>query len=58
VSGAGTRKSRNLAQNANCVVSMSLLGIDLVIEGTAVRVRDDESAVPPLGGQWSDATAG
>ena len=24
VSGAGTRKSRNLAQNANCVVSMSL----------------------------------
>ena len=43
VSGAGTRKSRNLAQNANCVVSMSLTGIDLVIEGVAERVTDDET---------------
>jgi general stress protein 26 len=41
VSGAGTRKSRNLAQNANCAVSMSLTGIDLVIEGEAERVTDD-----------------
>ena len=40
VSGSGTRKSRNLAQNANCVISMSLTGIDLVIEGTAARVTD------------------
>jgi hypothetical protein len=43
VSGAGTRKSRNLAQNANCVISMSLTGIDLVIEGRAERVADDET---------------
>jgi general stress protein 26 len=43
VSGAGTRKSRNLAQNPNCVVSMSLKGIDLVIEGVAERVTDDET---------------
>src|SRR5258708_27125884 len=41
VSGAGTRKSRNLAQNANCTISMSLSGIDLVIEGRAKRVTDD-----------------
>ena len=41
VSGSGTRKSRNLAHNANCVISMSLTGIDLVIEGTAAKVTDD-----------------
>jgi Pyridoxamine 5'-phosphate oxidase len=41
VSGSGTCKSRNLAQNANCVISMSLTGIDLVIEGTAAKVTDD-----------------
>jgi hypothetical protein len=41
VSGSGTRKSRNLAQNASCVISMSLPGIDLVIEGTATKVTDD-----------------
>ena len=43
VSGAGTRKSRNLAQNADCAVSMSLDGIDLVIEGKAERVTDDKT---------------
>jgi uncharacterized pyridoxamine 5'-phosphate oxidase family protein len=31
VSSAGTRKSRNLAQSPNCVISMSLTGIDVVI---------------------------
>jgi hypothetical protein len=41
VSGSGTRKSRNLAENANCVVSMSLSGIDLVVEGTAAKVTDN-----------------
>jgi len=40
-SGAGTRKSRNLANNPNCVISLSLDGIDLVVEGTAARVSDD-----------------
>jgi nitroimidazol reductase NimA-like FMN-containing flavoprotein (pyridoxamine 5'-phosphate oxidase superfamily) len=43
VSGAGTRKSRNIAQNPACAVSMSLDGIDLVIEGKAERVTDDET---------------
>jgi len=40
VSGMRTRKSRNLAANPSCVVSVSLTGIDLVIEGTAIRVTD------------------
>jgi pyridoxamine 5'-phosphate oxidase-like protein len=40
-SGAGTRKSRNLAANPSCAISISLPGIDLVVEGTAARVTDD-----------------
>lgn len=40
VSGAGTRKARNLAKNANCVLSASLKGLDLVIEGKARKVTD------------------
>ncbi len=47
VSGSGTRKSRNLAENPSCVISMSLIGIDLVIEGTAARVTDDADARAP-----------
>ena len=43
VSGAGTRKSRNIAENANCSIGMSLIGIDLVLEGVAERVTDDET---------------
>lgn len=40
-SGAGTRKSRNLAANPKCVISVALNGIDLVVEGTARRVTDE-----------------
>src|SRR5256885_12012051 len=40
VSGGRTRKSRNLAANPSCVFSVSLTGIDLVLEGTARRVID------------------
>jgi len=40
VSGAGTRKSRNLAQNPKSVLSVSLPDLDLVVEGTAAIVRD------------------
>ena len=43
VSGAGTRKSRNVAENAQCAIAFSMPGIDLVIEGTAERVTDDET---------------
>jgi nitroimidazol reductase NimA-like FMN-containing flavoprotein (pyridoxamine 5'-phosphate oxidase superfamily) len=41
VSGPGTRKSKNLAENPNCVIALSLPGIDVVLEGTAAIVRDE-----------------
>lgn len=40
VSGPGTRKSRNLAANPACTISVALRGIDLVFEGEATRVAD------------------
>ena len=40
VSGTRTRKSRNLAGNPRCVFSVSLPGLDLVLEGTAILVAD------------------
>ena len=39
-SGPGTLKSRNLATNPACSVSVRLSGIDLVLEGEAHRVTD------------------
>lgn len=39
-SGPGTLKSRNLAGNPACSVSVRLPGIDLVLEGTADRIAD------------------
>jgi len=41
VSGPDTRKSRNLAQNPICAVSMAFPTMDLVFEGRAERVTDD-----------------
>ncbi len=38
--GPGTRKARNVEQNAACTMSVSLPGIDLVFEGDAHRVTD------------------
>jgi hypothetical protein len=40
VSGPETRKSRNLAANSACAVSVKLEGIDLVLEGEARRITD------------------
>lgn len=40
VSGPATRKSRNMMANPYCVLSVCLHDIDLVVEGTAVRVTD------------------
>jgi len=40
VSGASTRKSRNVEQNPECAISMSLPGIDVVVQGRARRVTD------------------
>jgi general stress protein 26 len=42
-SGAGTRKSRNLAENPNIVISVKLQDLDLVVEGTATKVTDEPS---------------
>jgi hypothetical protein len=39
-SGPGTRKSRNLARDPRCVVSVATHPFDLVLEGTAERVID------------------
>jgi hypothetical protein len=39
-SGAGTRKSRNLAEHPSCVVSVTLPDLDLVVEGTVTEVTD------------------
>ena len=39
-SGQGTRKSRNLAENPACTISMRLPGIDVVFEGEATIVAD------------------
>jgi hypothetical protein len=39
-SGPGTLKSRNLAQNPACSISVRLTGMDLVLEGDAHRVTD------------------
>ncbi len=40
VSGPKTRKSRNLAANPYCTISVKLKGIDVVLEGEARRVTD------------------
>ena len=39
-SGPATRKSRNIAANPRCVVSVAVEPFDLVIEGSAERVTD------------------
>ncbi len=53
VSGPGTRKSRNLAENATCAVSMALPGMDLVFEGVAERVTD-EATLQRLAKRYAD----
>lgn len=41
-SGPGTLKSRNLARAPQCSISVSLAGLDLVVEGAAAKVADAE----------------
>jgi hypothetical protein len=43
VSGPRTRKSRNLRSNPACAISVRLPGLDLVVEGRARRVSDQET---------------
>jgi nitroimidazol reductase NimA-like FMN-containing flavoprotein (pyridoxamine 5'-phosphate oxidase superfamily) len=53
VSGATTRKSRNLAHNPSCSLALTLKGIDLVIEGKAVKVTD-EATLQRLAKHYAD----
>jgi len=39
-SGATARKSQNIAQNPNCVISVATHDFDIVVEGKAARVTD------------------
>jgi len=45
VSGPETRKSKNLAQNPNCSLAVSLVDVDLVVDGTATKVIDPQTVV-------------
>jgi hypothetical protein len=54
--GSGTRKARNLAGDARCVVTAEHEPLDLVVEGTAVKVRDENTL--RLAAQAYDATYG
>jgi hypothetical protein len=42
-SGPATRKSRNLAANPACTLSIRLTGVDLVLEGEAARTVDPDA---------------
>jgi nitroimidazol reductase NimA-like FMN-containing flavoprotein (pyridoxamine 5'-phosphate oxidase superfamily) len=41
VSGAGTRKSQNLAVNPRCTIALAARGIELSVEGEAQKVSDE-----------------
>jgi hypothetical protein len=41
-SWAGTQKSKNLARNTSCTIAVAMPNVDLVMEGTATKVRDAE----------------
>jgi nitroimidazol reductase NimA-like FMN-containing flavoprotein (pyridoxamine 5'-phosphate oxidase superfamily) len=40
--GAGTRKGRNLAHSPECTLGISTTGLDIVIEGTATIITDED----------------
>jgi Pyridoxamine 5'-phosphate oxidase len=50
--GAGTRKSRNIALDSRCSIAVSLLDADVVVEGKAVRVTDPQ-IVARLAAAWA-----
>ena len=51
--GAGTRKSRNVARDPRCSIAVSILDADVVVEGKAERVTDP-AAVARLAKAWAD----
>ncbi|MCP3804053.1 pyridoxamine 5'-phosphate oxidase family protein [Allokutzneria sp. A3M-2-11 16] len=60
--GPGTRRSRNLAANPACSVSVRLRGIDLVLNGEAHRVTDsatlEQVAAVYRAGGWPASVEG
>ena len=52
--GAGTRKSRNVARDPRCSIAVSIRDADVVIEGDAVQVKDSE-AVARAAQAWADS---
>ena len=53
-SGEGTRKSRNLARDARCSLSLATDEYDLVVEGDAERVTDS-ATVAAMAERWRAA---
>jgi hypothetical protein len=51
--GAGTRKSRNLARDPRCSIAVSIRDADVVVEGEAARVTDPAS-VARVAKAWAD----
>jgi len=41
VAGTTTRKGKNLAHNAHCVITVASKGLDLAVEGEATKVSDE-----------------
>ena len=56
VSGPQTRKSRNLAANPACTISVGLEGIDLILEGQATRITDQPTLEAVLKARGVGAT--
>lgn len=50
--GVGTRKSKNIALDARCSISVSIRDADVVVEGMATRVHDPET-VARLAAAWA-----
>ena len=51
--GAGTRKSRNVARDPRCSIALSIRDADVVVEGDAARVTDAAS-VARVAKAWAD----
>lgn len=50
--GEGTRKGKNLARDARCVLSVATHDFDLVVEGTASKISDPQ-IVAAMAARWA-----